>query len=328
MVFDELARDILVFRRRCDHAAEHADKRPRGFAGDAGDRPDAEVDLGLPDVVPGPGAVDHHRHLAGSELRLHVGVTRALRHVAVFDQALDLLHADQRAGAVEPGLAGIERALRVAAEDVATTTGNHRPAEKELVVGPENGSFAALGQLLVERDDLVETGRRGLHQSLVVDQADRLDGDRVAPGLALPGECRPGRRLDLVANAFGRPDRHDEPGLGPFADAVVRPAKDVRPLAGASCCLELVGGAFGVLHDDLDARGLAERIANFLQAVVTLVAVDPDQQAQLVLGVGYAGWRGQAERDAHQDEQLGHQAASVRSALTWRRSASPAASNR
>jgi hypothetical protein len=58
----------------------------------------------------------------------------------------------------------------------------------------------------------------------------------------------------------------------------MRPAPDVGTLARGGCLLELARRIFRVLDRDLDAVLLGEVVTDLLQAVVALVAVDPDQQ--------------------------------------------------
>ena len=68
------------------------------------------------------------------------------------------------------------------------------------------------------------------------------------------------------------------------------PDKDVRAIARGGGLLEFVGGAVGVSHFNGDAGFLGKPVAHFLQAIIALVAVDPDQKfAFLDLGVSRGG---------------------------------------
>jgi hypothetical protein len=99
--------------------------------------------------------------------------------------------------------------------------------------------------------------------ALLYDQADGLDGERVAPDLAAVGEGLPRRESSISSRTRGRPHRHDQAGLGPLAHAVVRPAHDVRALAGGGRGLELVGRALGVLHHHLARRSAVKASPTF-----------------------------------------------------------------
>ena len=68
------------------------------------------------------------------------------------------------------------------------------------------------------------------------------------------------------------------------------PDKDVRAIARGGGLLELVSGAVWMSHFNGDAGFLGKPVAYFLQAVIALVAVDPDQElAFLDLGVSRCG---------------------------------------
>src|SRR5690606_34050302 len=147
----------------------------------------------------------------------------------------------------------------------------------------------------LHRGNLLEGRRRRGDQRLVVDEADRLDRHRIAPGLAVEAHRVPGEVEDAVLDLGRRLDRRDETRRGPFAEAVVRPDEDVRTVAGAGRLLELVRNRFRMLHDDLDAQLLGELVADGLQAVVALVAVDPDEELAVLEGRAQRG-RGQEGR--------------------------------
>ncbi len=298
---------------------------------DRGQRGHAEVDVALPDVVPGPGARDHHRDLAAVERAFHLGVAGALGQHAGADQVLQHRRGPHRAGRVDAHRVGVEAAVGLLREDGAAGAGQQRPREEALVVVPEDGLLAVRGQILVDGHDLVPGGGRLLEHRLVPDQADGLDRQRVAPGAALVVERVPGRLLDLVVQRLARLHGHDEAGLGPFAGAIVRPAEDVGALAGAGGGLELGRCVVGVLHHHLHARVGRVAVADLLQAVVALVRIDPDQQLERLgrlCGRGEEeGARDGARHDAAPGRTHSH-AASCCASATWRRKARPSASNR
>ena len=301
------------------------------MAVDRGQRGHAEIDVALPDVVPGPRARDHHRDLAAVERAFHLGVTGALGEHAGADQVLQHRRGLHCPRGIDANGAGVEAAVGLLREDRAARAGQQRPGEEALVVVPEDGLLAVRGELLVDGHDLFPVGGRRLEQRLVPDQADRLDRQRVAPGAALVLERCPGRILDLVVQRLARLDRHDQARLGPLAGAVVRPAEDVRALAGAGGGLELRRRVVGVLHHHLHAGVGRVVVADLLQAVVPLVGIDPDEQLQRLgsLCKRRAQERGRdaARRDAAQGGASAH-AASCCVSATWRRNAWPAASNR
>ena len=78
-----------------------------------------------------------------------------------------------------------------------------------------------------------------------------------------------------------------------------------------------------MLHGDLHARLGGEGVADFLQAGVTLVAIDPDEQLERALGLGR---RGCSERSAQHDGRRGqHRAgAPARAAARGNRGQRPA----
>ena len=120
---------------------------------------------------------------------------------------------------------------------------------------------------------------------LVVDEADGFDGDRVAPDLAVEGHGVPGEVEDAVLDLGGSGSTGAiRPAGGPFAEAVMGPDEDVGAVAGGGGLLELVGHRLRMLDDDVDAELVGELVADRLQAVVALVAVDPDQELAFLEG--------------------------------------------
>jgi len=56
------------------------------------------------------------------------------------------------------------------------------------------------------------------------------------------------------------------------------PDKDIRSGAGCSGLLEFVGDRFRVLHNNFNAKLCGEFVAQSLQAVIALVAIDSDEK--------------------------------------------------
>lgn len=304
IVLEELHGQRLVGAGGVQRGGHHPAEGSAGGIAHGGDRRHAEVDAALLGVGPGPGAADEHGRLALVEGGLGDAVVGALGHHPGVDQRLEGLRTLLGAVAVDPGAAGVIAAV-VGGEHVATVGSQQRPGEVGVVVIPENGALAGLGQLGVEFQHLVEGGRRRRYQGLVVEQADGLDCHRVAPQLAAVGHRIPGKILDLVLGLGTGGDRRDQPALRPFAEAVVGPDEDVRAVAGGGGLLELVGGAVRVGHLHGDAGVGGEALADLGQALVALVAVDPDDQlAFLDGGLGRQGMaQGGGKADGNCAEQ-------------------------
>src|SRR5262249_21975703 len=102
------------------------------------------------------------------------------------------------------------------------------------------------------------------------------DRHRVAPYLAAEGEGVPAHVLELRLELGVRVHRLDEPGGDPLAGAVVRPDEDVGPLAGGRRLLELGRRILRALAGPRGPGVLGALLADGVEAVVRLVAVDPD----------------------------------------------------
>jgi hypothetical protein len=89
----------------------------------------------------------------------------------------------------------------------------------------------------------------------------------------LPSHGKKGR-LKIVSNL----QRLQQAGIGPFTNSVVRPKKDVRPLAALSRCLKFVGDILLRFHLYGNAKLLFESLPEFNQWAVTAIVADPDKK--------------------------------------------------
>ena len=88
------------------------------------------------------------------------------------------------------------------------------------------------------------------------------------------------QRLRKDAVGEGRVGVHgqEQSGVGPFAEAIMRPDHDIGPFAALGGVEKLVRRAFRVLDGDGNARVFREFEADFGNPVVAFVAIDPDEE--------------------------------------------------
>ncbi|SAG55397.1 Uncharacterised protein [Enterobacter asburiae] len=163
-------------------------------------------------------------------------------------------------------------------ERVTAIGSNERPGEVRLLQVEHQGGFTFRLQLFIQFRDLFPGFRWVWYQVFVVNQRQGFNRDRVSDQLAVIANGIPGEREQLVLEGFIWRHFCQQARLRVTPETVMRPEDDVRAVAGCCNLRELLFQLVRMFYGNFDAGIFFEFFAHFGQAVIALIAVNPDNQ--------------------------------------------------
>ncbi len=185
---------------------------------------------------------------------------------------------------------------------VSAISGDQRPGEVRLLQVEHQRALAFRLQLFIQRRDLFPGFRRVRYQVFVIDQRQGFNGDRIGDQLAVIAHRVPGEREKLVLEGFVGGDFRQQARLGIATKTVMRPEDNIRAVTGRRHLRVLLFQLVRMLNGDLNPGIFLEFLADFREAVIAFVAVDPDHQlAFFNFGKGRGGKHHRRQRGERKD---------------------------